>query len=311
MLGIVIAVTLQAAGATEPAVKPEPAVEPVSPRSTMWLRSPGPQDFRRAHPKSAGKEFLSGRATLACDVALDGSLGGCVVDEAEPRQAGFEQAALSLSPYFTMRSNSPTGSDRLGRKVRIPLDFRLPDDLRASPISVDHAVVKAGYAALSCRYKALRLDNCFVETKTTEAAATAAMQLAGATTLPATPRKMGRMSIVFQFKDLAATVPSPGLAGIITLPDWIRKPTVADLVRVYPAGAVQREIDGMAVTSCKVAVGGALTDCQVLEEAPAGVGFGKAALDLMPKFLMRPMTRDGQPVEGGTVRIPIRFSTPR
>ena len=307
MLGIVMAVTLQATGATEP------AIEPVSPRSTLWLRSPGPQDFRRAHPKSAEKELLSGRATLVCDVALDGSLGGCAVDEAEPRQAGFEQAALSLSPYFTMRSDLPTGSDRAGRKVRIPLYFRLPEDLRASPIGVDHAVVKAGYAALSCRYRALRLDNCFVETKTTESAATAAMQLAGATTLPATPRKMGRMSIVFQFKDptATATVPSPGLASIITVPDWIRKPTFADLVRVYPAGAVRREIDGIAVTSCKVAVDGTLTDCQVLEEAPAGVGFGKAALDLMPKFLMRPMTKDGQSVEGGTVRVPLRFSTPR
>jgi TonB family protein len=210
-----------------------------------------------------------------------------------------------------MRSDLPTGSDRADRKVRIPLYFRLPDDLRANPIGVDHAVVKAGHASLSCRYRALRLDNCFVESSTSGSASTAAMQLAGATTLPATPRKMGRMSIVFEFKDPNATVPGPGLASIITVPDWIRKPTFADLVRVYPAGALRREIDGMAMTSCKVAVGGTLTDCQVLEEAPAGVGFGKAALELMPKFLMRPMTRDGQPVEGGTVRIPIRFSTPR
>jgi TonB family protein len=305
MLGIVMAVTLQAAGATEP------AVEPVSPRSTVWLKSPGPQDFQRAHPKSAEKEFLSGRATLACDVALDGSLGGCAVDEAEPRQSGFEQAALSLSPYFTMRPDLPTGSDRRGRKVRIPLYFRLPDDLRASPISLDHAVVKAGYAALSCRYRALRLDNCFVDSSTSESASTAAMQLAGATTLPETPRNMGRMSIAFQFKDPAAIEPSPGLAGIITRPDWIRTPTGADIVRVFPAQALRRGIDGMAVTSCKVAVNGTLTDCETLEEAPAGVGFGKAALALMPRFLMRPMTRDGQPVEGGTVRIPMRFVLPR
>lgn len=305
MLGIVMAMTLQAAGATEP------AVEPLSPRSTVWLRSPGPQDFRRVHPKSAEKTFLSGRATLVCDVALDGSLGGCAVDEVEPRQAGFEQAALSMSPYFTMRSDLPTGSDRLGRKVRIPLYFRLPDDLRANPIGLDHPVVKAGYAALSCRYRALRLDNCFVETSTSESAATAAMHLAGATTLPATPRKMGRVSIVFEFKDPAATAPSPDLASMIIGPDWIRKPTGAEFVRVYPAQALRRGVDGMTVTSCKVAGDGTLTDCQVLEEAPAGMGFGRAALDLMPKFLMRPLTRDGQPVEGGTVRIPLRFFTQR
>lgn len=305
MLGIVMAVTLQAAGAAEP------AVEPVSPSSTLWLKSPGPQDFRRAHPKSAEKAFLSGRATLAFGVALDGSLDDCAVDEAEPRQAGFEQAALSMSPYFTMRPDLPAETDRRGRKVRIPLYFRLPDDLRASPISLDHAVVKAGYAALSCRYKALRLDNCFVESHTSESASTAAMELAASTTLPATPHDIGRMFIAFQFKDPAPTAPSPGLAGIITRPDWIRTPTGADFARVFPAQAGRREIDGMAVTSCKVAVDGTLTDCEVIEEAPAGVGFGKAALALMPRFLMRPMTRDEQPVEGGTVRIPMRFVLPR
>jgi protein TonB len=41
-----------------------------------------------------------------------------------------------------------------------------------------------------------------------------------------------------------------------------------------------------------------------------GAGFGDAALGLSSLFHMRPMTKDGRPVSGGTVRIPIMFRLP-
>jgi protein TonB len=45
----------------------------------------------------------------------------------------------------------------------------------------------------------------------------------------------------------------------------------------------------------------------VLRAAPQGEGFGEAALALTPLFRMKPMSRDGQPVAGGIVRVPIAF----
>lgn len=50
-----------------------------------------------------------------------------------------------------------------------------------------------------------------------------------------------------------------------------------------------------------------MADCMVDQEAPSGLGFGQAALRLMPRFKMQPTTRDGSPVEGGVVRLPIQF----
>jgi len=102
---------------------------------------------------------------------------------------------------------------------------------------------------------------------------------------------------------LAATAPTHA----ISVPDWAAVPTGADLGAAYPPQALAARVAGEAEIACVTTAEGLMADCKVTAEAPAGAGFGAAALTLAAKFRMKPITQDGQPVGGGQVRIPIRF----
>lgn len=82
------------------------------------------------------------------------------------------------------------------------------------------------------------------------------------------------------------------------------------MARQYPPLATLLELEGRSTIQCKVSRTGALGDCKVVAEAPAGVGFGRAALLIAPHFKMKPMSLDGAPVEGGEVTVPIRWLLP-
>jgi TonB family protein len=100
---------------------------------------------------------------------------------------------------------------------------------------------------------------------------------------------------------------APPRPTVITNPDWAQRPDADDLAEQYPAVAQFIGLGGKVQLHCIVATDGSVA-CQLEEETPAGMGFGDAALAFSKTFKMKPMLRDGKPVAGGVVTIPIKFS---
>ena len=92
-------------------------------------------------------------------------------------------------------------------------------------------------------------------------------------------------------------------------PNWHKRPSENDLLAVWPRDALRRGTGGRALLHCKVSAQGALFDCDVVSEAPAGKGFGGAALALAPQFLMSPAMKGGKPVAYDGVGLPITFES--
>ncbi len=93
-------------------------------------------------------------------------------------------------------------------------------------------------------------------------------------------------------------------------PNWKRAPSEQDFLSVFPTAALQAGKGGKVVLSCRITVAGAPTGCAVVSETPPGLGFGQAALAMIPQMLFNPAIKNGKPVEFSELRIPLSFAAP-
>jgi hypothetical protein len=99
-----------------------------------------------------------------------------------------------------------------------------------------------------------------------------------------------------------------GAVRVVTDPVWVRALGLGDVLDVYRTQRVLPWKGGHASIRCRVTTNGGLAGCVVASEDLAGAGFGAAALKLAPIFRMRSAGRDGRPVQGAQVTVPIEFA---
>lgn len=97
------------------------------------------------------------------------------------------------------------------------------------------------------------------------------------------------------------TTPSMSEAGLA----WAKTPSIRDMDRLYPRRAqVAKVTRGLAVVDCTPDAGGRLA-CTLVNEEPATMEFGDAALRVMKPATVR--SRDGSSPEGKTFRFSLKF----
>ena len=93
-------------------------------------------------------------------------------------------------------------------------------------------------------------------------------------------------------------------------PNWKRAPSQQDFLTVFPTAAMEAGKGGKVVLLCRITVTGAPTGCSVVSETPPGLGFGQAALAMIPQMLFNPAIKNGEPVEFSELKIPLSFVAP-
>ena len=287
--------------------------------SIVWAAAPTADDVRAAYPPAALAAGSGGLAVIACRFTAEGALVDCKADPGFAQGADFSTAALSLAGKFRASGNLKD------IPVRIPVRFQVNNGqvVTATPPARDGPTVfdiigaipagakTPGQATLACRIGSDgKFDICAARLETPTGAGFGAAALGlkdkyrfNLWTPAGLPVIGAVMAAPFTFPDPHGPRPS-----IISNPEWLRQPTPADMNLAYPARAKRLGAGGKANLSCTVQSDGKLNDCTLSEESPANLGFGDAVLSLVPKFAMKPQTRDGAPVAGARVSIPVIFS---
>lgn len=310
-----------------------------------WLKKPTQGDLVAVWPTQAMKKGKGGKALIACIVTAQGGLRDCRAVEESPLGAGFGAAGVTISAQFLMRPATHDGKP-IESQVRIPLHWpdmpvrtgsylnrrEAPEDLRPDKVVSNvrwkhapsfrdvlanypekaRAAQVSGRATLDCVFnRDGGLSRCDVlqEFPKSQGFGSAARKLSPMFVGPTTDNSGASLAgvhvqlpFVFAAESLASAAP------LIGRPQWASLPTGDDLVAAYPKDALKAGVmKARVVLSCTVVADGALSDCKVDSEDPAGYGMGKATLQLVPAFRLGIWTPEGLPSLGGVVRVPIRY----
>lgn len=298
-----------------------------------WRRRPTARDLLAVFPREAYRRGMGGEAVISCISTPQGALHDCVSVHESPAGMGFGNAAIALTPQFTMKPATLDG-EPVRSTVRIPVKFGAPrggpppGSKRVLPANVGwseaptFADLAAAYpgkarregvggrATLACNMTAWgKLSNCRVVASSPVGYGfdRAAKALAKKFVYPITTDEEREAA-----RDLMVHLPitfDPGMIDqaepVVGKPTWAEIPTAEDLRAAF--ADLKATETGRVMLRCAVQPGGSLSGCAVASEEPAGLGIGAAALALVPSFRLTTWTAEGLPVVGGKVNIPLRF----
>ena len=304
-----------------------------------WVRKPTAEELASVFPTKALETAKGGRAVIGCEVTIEGFLERCHVWDESPAGYGFGAAALQLAPQFRLSPKIRGGRPVAGGGVMIPINW---DMSGAHPASLN---VGSRSLMLDPPWTAVpsfaQVQAAWPEDAKGEASGQAALRCSVTTdgllkaceVISEAPRAKGfgkaAKSLVRDFKinvrpedskvvrDLSIDVPfrfrDPALPDgrKLTSPRWTVTLSAAGMDSVYPAAAMKANVaSGLGVIGCTVDATGHLVDCQVKREEPASLDFGAAAMEAAKLMAMNPWTKEGDPVEGLHITLPIRFTLP-
>jgi outer membrane biosynthesis protein TonB len=300
-----------------------------------WLKKPTSADLAGVFPTAAIKAGKDGKAGIGCQVTVEGFLQNCKVLFEDPVGLGFGQAALQLAPQFRMTPKIRGGQPMPGGSVSVPIvwaglaggGFRptgqslvLDPPWIAAPTAAEVAAawpaeagdLPSGQAALRCdldKTGGLRSCDIISENPRGRGFGKAAKTLSKAFKVSFGGNNGKdlddfKIDVPFRFRN-----PATPDTRKLTKPNWIRTLTPEGMAGLYPEAAIKAGVkSGLGVVSCQVGATGELTECQATREDPPGLEFAAAAIQAAGVMRMNPWTKEGDPVEGLKISLPIRFA---
>ncbi len=99
-------------------------------QSPYWIRRPGTPGTDQSecldYPARAQRMGIEGHVMLDCRIESTGKLGDCRVTSEAPADYEFGDTALCMARLFKMRAASKDGVSAVGRRISVPIEFRLP-----------------------------------------------------------------------------------------------------------------------------------------------------------------------------------------
>ena len=302
-----------------------------------WVRVPTDDELVHFIPSQSAAK--GGRTLLHCYVTNRGLMDRCSVLSEAPTGHGYGGAALALTELFVMRPMTIDGEPVGGADINIPIKWEgsgNPGGQVASTVKVFStapwiaapgaaamaaAFPKAAIGKIASAHVIMRcaisgsgaLESCDTvsELPAGHGFVRAANSLTRDFRLPAAKKGDSysdlRVDVPFDFRDPSQAAPFVEIHD----PIWIKQIDPKAIPQLFPEAAAKAGYKvGRASVECTVSADGSLGGCVTVTEDPAGLGFGEAAMQVAGVMQMSPWTKQGAPVEGARINLPIKFVLP-